>query len=122
MSYFFVNSLHLQRVNVFEFRGNEHGCDSDHVKVTDFHSFLTELEKPILERNSEEKCLIVTSEVGEHLNHPVDHSGSQSRSYFVAAQAVVNIVLVLVLELTQVLVNIIVQLVPDIDVLSLDVV
>lgn len=59
-------------------------------------------EVPVQDGNGEEEGLVVALEVGEHLNHPVDHAGAQRWSDLVLDQAVRGVELVLQLPLVNI--------------------
>ena len=60
------------------------------MQITDLSCFLLVLEVPVNEAHSEEECLVVTLEVGKHLDHPVDHSGTQGWRDFVSHEAIIS--------------------------------
>ena len=61
------------------------------------------LEESVEQANTEEEGLVVTLEVGEDLNHPVNHASAQGWSDFVYQQGVLGVELGL--ELTEVQVD-----------------
>ena len=85
-----IHHLHFQRVNVLILGCNEHTCNSNDVQITDFPCVLLVLEVSVDEAHSEEECLVVTFEVGKHLDHPVDHSGTQCWRDFVSHEGIVS--------------------------------
>ena len=76
VGYLFVNSFHFQWVDVFELGRYEHGCNTDDVKVADFHFLFCELKVSVLQRDSQEESLVIAPEIGKHLNHPVNHTSA----------------------------------------------
>ena len=69
-------NFHLNRVVVFIFARNEHGCHADDVEIGDLTHVLLTFEVAIKQAHSEEEGLIVALKVGEDLDHPVDHAGA----------------------------------------------
>jgi hypothetical protein len=57
------------------------------MKVRDLSRFVFKLEESVEEGHCQEKCLVVTLEISEHLNHPVHHARTQVRCHFVSLQA-----------------------------------
>ena len=82
--------LHFQRVNVLVFRCDEHACNSDYMQITDLPCFLLIFEVSVDEAYSEEECLVVTLEVGKHLDHPVNHSRTQCWRDFMSHEAIIS--------------------------------
>ena len=62
------------------------------------------LEESILEAHRDEESLIVTFEVGQNFNHPVDHSCSESWSDIVSLETIGRVVCLF--KVSEVLVNI----------------
>lgn len=91
MSNLFKNSFHLQRINIFKLRRNEHTSYPDYMQVSDFFVFLTIFEISVFKRYSKKKCLIITSEIRKNLDHPINHPSSESRSNFMSTQAAIEI-------------------------------
>lgn len=61
--------------------------------------------------------MVIATEVGEHLDHPVNHTSSEGSSDLVTVQASLHIDLFFIPS--EVLVDVFVELVSDVDVLSL---
>ena len=84
------NHLHFQRVDVFVLARYEHGCHSNNVQITDLSRLLLSLEVAVEERGCQEECLVVTLEVSQHFNHPINHASSQSWRDFMPHQAILS--------------------------------
>jgi hypothetical protein len=114
-----VNGFHLERVDVFELGSNKHTRDACDVQVADFLWSGCILQEAILKINCQEESLVIALKVCKHFNHPVDHSCSKSCCDLVSLQAVTCVVLLL--EMSQVRINVLLQLVLDVDILALEV-
>ena len=81
----------------------------------DFASFEVSVEKT----NSQEECLIITFEIGQDLDHPIDHSSSKTCVDLMVSKGIGGIEFTL--KFSQVFVDIRTKLISHIDVLSLDI-
>ena len=60
------------------------------MQVADLSRFLFILKVSVNEADSEEEGLIITLEIGKHLNHPVYHSSTQGWRDFVPHKTVIG--------------------------------
>ena len=74
MTNLFEYRFHFERVDVLVFACHKHTGDSCYVKVTDFFNMFAVFKVTVHETYSEEEGLIITFEIGEYFNHPVNHS------------------------------------------------
>ena len=88
------------------------------MKITYLFLDLASFEISIEETNSQEECLIITFEIGKDLNHPIDHSSSEVDIDIMCIKSIRSIKFKF--KFSQVFVNIRTQLIPDVDVLSLN--
>ena len=76
----FVHGLHLKWVDILILRGYEHTGDTKNVQLVHsdtLHGVSLELEVSVHQVDSQEEGLVIALKVGQHLYHPVDHSGSK---------------------------------------------
>jgi len=116
MSNFLVYGLHLKGIDVLEFGGHKHTSHTCDMEITDFLGRDCVLEESVLQVDCQEERLVVTLEIREHFNHPVDHSCPQNSCDFMVNKAVTCVVLLL--QVAEVVINVIFQLVADVDVLT----
>ena len=90
MGNFLKYHLHFERVDVFVLARDEHSRHADNVQITNFSRLLLALEVAIEERCCQEECLVVTLEISQYFNHPVDHSSSESWRDFMPDQAILS--------------------------------
>ena len=106
VSYFLVDSLHLQWIDVLEFGGDEHRGHSRQVQIAHLLGRFTVLEVSIHQRRGEEEGLVVAPEICQDFDHPVNHSCSEARINFMAVQAIRSIISLL--KLSQITVDVLV--------------
>jgi len=119
MRNFFKNCLHFKWINIFKFWSNKHAGYSSQMKITNLFLSRATFEVSIKQTNSQEECLIIAFEVGQDLDHPVDHSCSKACINVMVRKSIGSIKFCL--KFSQVFVNIRTQLVSHIDVLSLNI-
>ena len=84
----------------------------------DFKCALFLIEEAVHERKGDEESLIVTAEIGHHLDHPIYHPGAQHRGDFVPLEA--GLRRVFELDLSEVTINIITEVERNMHNFSLD--
>ena len=89
------------------------------MKITDLFLDFASFEVSIKKTNSQEECLIVAFEICQYLDHPIDHSRSKVSINLMVPKGIGGIEFTL--KFSQVFVNIRTQLIPHIDVLSLNI-
>jgi len=80
---------------------------------------LAVLEVAVHQRDGDEEGLIVTVEVGEYFDDPVDHTGADWSCYLVTLQAITGVEFLL--SYPEIVLDVITELSPDVDVLALDI-
>ena len=98
----FMDHFHLQGVDILILGRDEHGSDTNDVEVGDLSGVLLVLEEAVQDRDGQEEGLVVTLEVGQDFDHPVNHAGPKGGSYFVLDEAVLGVELDLELSLIDV--------------------
>lgn len=125
---FFVDRAHLDGEDVLELGRDEHRGHSDAVQIVYLQDAAAPLEVPVHERHGEEERLIVALEVCEHLNHPVDHTCAHLSIdtvfewlRLVTAEALAGVEFFVALSATQVPHDVVSEVSPYVDVLSIDI-
>ena len=93
MSYFLEDLLHFQRLNIFKLGRDKHRSDSHNMQVTNLDRIGAHPEETVQKTDSQEESLVVTLEISEHLDHPVDHPCSETLCDFVSIQEVSGLIL-----------------------------
>lgn len=120
MTDFVKHSLHFQWKDVLVLGCQEYAGDSDQVEVQGTQNLRVILEVPVHHADSHEEGEIITVEITEDLNHPVNHSGPQLVVHCgMSCQTVPNFNLSF--ELSQIFVDVQSQISSDILVLPLDI-
>ncbi len=86
MSDFFIYSLEFERVDFFHFGGNHDGYDSDDMKLGGVHTLDFLLKVAVHDLDGSKVCFGVKVIGGNDLNHPVEHSRSETRVNFMVIQ------------------------------------
>ena len=71
-----MHSLHFEWLDVLKFGCYEHSCYSEDMEVSDFKSSHHTLCVSVQERDCNEECLVITFEISEYLDHPVNHASA----------------------------------------------
>lgn len=88
------------------------------MQVSDLLGLLLSFKVPVEKTGCQEERLVLTLEIGQHLDHPVDHAGSEYRGNLVILEAIIRSVSLL--ELARVSLNLLAILDLNVDVLTLD--
>ena len=118
MTDLFKDGFHFEWINVFVFAGQKHRSYSGNMEVTHLESFGAILEVSVHYTYCKEKGEVVALKVGKDFNHPIDHSSSEVDVDIMCIKSIRCIKFKF--KFSQVFVNIRTQLIPDVDVLSLN--
>jgi hypothetical protein len=91
------------------------------MKVAYLHFLISKFKVSVLQRHRQEESLVIAPKIGKHLNHPINHASAESRRDLVSTQATRDVIFTLLLQVSQVLVNIVIQFVPHVHILPLNI-